>query len=54
LSAGHVIQPVIAIVASLDFADSDGDLRLNRDLIIGNPIGMSNEDVVIPNTSYCQ
>ena len=53
-SAGHIIQPEIASVASLHVADSNGNLGFNREIIIGDSICMTDKDVVIPHTPHCQ
>jgi hypothetical protein len=50
--AGHVIQAEIASAASLDVADANRDLWLNREVIIGFTICVTDKDVVIPNTSH--
>src|SRR5213078_5015002 len=53
-SARHVVQSQIASVAPLDVADSNGNLRLNREIIIRDLVRMTDKDVVIPHTSHCQ
>src|SRR5207244_9901868 len=52
--ARHVVQPKISSAAPLDVAESNGNLRLNREIIIRDPVRMTDKDVVIPHTAHCQ
>ena len=51
-SARHVVQSQIASVAPRDVADSNGEHRLNREIIIRDFVRMTDKDVVIPHTSH--
>ena len=53
-SARHVVQSQIASAAPRDVAPSNGDLRLNREIVIRDFVRMTDKDVVIPHTSHCQ
>src|SRR4051812_3368223 len=53
-SARHVVQSQIASGAPLDVADSNGDHRLNREIVIRDFVCMTDKDVVVPHPSHCQ
>ena len=53
-TARHVVQLQIACVAPRDVADSNADIRLNRDIVTRLFVRMTEKDVVIPHTAHCQ
>ena len=47
--ARHVVQTNVVLVASFDIAESNREPRFDRKIPIGDPIGITDKDVVVVN-----